>query len=381
MTSYKIEDAINKAGGVSFIVGGAVRDQLLGIDNKDVDYLVRNLTYSQIKEALDPIGRVFDQEIGGKVSTLKVVIDNEEFDIAIPRISEKSTGIGHLDFEIVLDPHAPIEMDLSRRDFTINALAKCTNGGHIIDIFGGIEDLKNKLIRTVGNPIDRFSEDPLRMLRALQFAARFGFEIEEETANAIKSLAPNLLTISSERIFMEFEKAWTKGKEDTLKFKCLLTNLGIGKTLFGDQFDPIAITIEGNNEDKVIGHFVSFFLNGGNYEMMRPTNIMIEHLQSAKKAAWYSPDMWKWLKRSELAILIQVFYKLGIPFVAKNLEHAQRMPLVPKELDINGHELMEMGLKGKQIGDVQQHLLCAIFNEEIENDKIKIIEWIKNGSE
>ena len=140
--------------------------------SKDVDFLIRGLTLKNIADALAPLGKV--SEVGQAFGVVTATIDGEEFDFAIPRTSETKTGDKHTDFEVVTDPSASVESDLGRRDFTINAIAK-DSGGRIIDLFGGLEDLQNKVIRAVGDPDSRFKEDPLRMLRAIQFAARFGF--------------------------------------------------------------------------------------------------------------------------------------------------------------------------------------------------------------
>lgn len=378
MTQHDITKAIQKAGGEVFIVGGAVRDELLGIESKDIDFLIRGLTYKEIEESIFHLGRVFDQEIGGKVSTLKAVINEEEFDIAIPRVGEKSTGSGHGDFEITLNPHASIEEDLSRRDFTFNALAKDVDGG-IVDKFGGLQDIEDKLVRAVGNPVERFREDPLRMLRALQFAVRLDFEIEEQTAQAIKEMKHLLPTVSNERIFMEFEKAWTKGKADNFKFIDLLDELEIGKELFGDDFDPMFFLLEGDDNERTTGSFVAFFLNGGNVERFRPTNDMMSHLQVAKHAMDNKPFIWKWAKKSQLPVLIKLFSQIGLVDVVSRLSHAWKMPMSPKELELSGKDLMELGLKGKDIGEAQQSLMNVVFSGLVSNKKEKLETWIRTN--
>ena len=378
MTKNKIIKAIQDRGGKVFIVGGAVRDELLKIESKDIDFLVQFLDFSQIKEAIGHLGKVLDQEIGGKISTLKATVDGEEFDIAIPRINEKSTGNGHGDFVIVTDPFAPISTDLARRDFTINALAKSSEG-EIIDVFGGQEDIKRRLIRAVGSPEDRFKEDPLRMLRALQFAVRLNFEIEKETAEAIRDLKSLLKTISNERIFMEFEKAWTKGSANSKSFIRMLNDLDVGSELFGNDFKPASINIEGSHEEKLIGHFVSFFLFGNpQFEMMRPTNEMVEFLNVSRKLDAFEMSIWKWIKRKHFPLLKKIFDKLddSTDIVAR-LEFSENKPISGKELDISGHELMALGLKGKEIGKAQNDLIAAIFREELANNKEDLKRWIK----
>ena len=212
-TIEKIEAALEQGGGESYIVGGAVRDELLPDTppSKDVDFLVRGLSLSDIVSILSPLGKV--KEVGQAFGVVTATIDGEEFDFAIPRTSETKTGEKHTEFDVETDPNAPVESDLGRRDFTINALAKDSEG-NIIDLFGGQEDLKNKIIRTVGDPNERFKEDPLRMFRAIQFATRFGFTIEPETLDAIKKNVGDIGSVAGERLFMELAKAWTKGSHN-----------------------------------------------------------------------------------------------------------------------------------------------------------------------
>jgi len=376
MAKEKIKKALAEAGGEVFIVGGAVRDELLGIPCKDIDFLIRKLDYSEIKDIIQHLGKVFDQEIGGKVSTLKAVVDGEEFDIAIPRIGEKSTGSGHGDFEITLDPHASVEEDLARRDFTFNALAK-SHDGAIVDKFGGLEDLERGLVRAVGDPEERFKEDPLRILRALQFATRLGFELHFETAKAIESHKDLLLTISGERILMEFEKAWTKGHADVRRFASLLRAFGIGKMLFGEDFNPSIVSHRSSHEEKVIASFVGFFLKGGNAEILKPTNNMMQHLNSARCALAEKPDIWSWAKKEHLIPLFHVFSDLEEEEIMDRLIRADSKPMEPKELDITGQELMELGFKGKMIGEAQRHLLRMIHNRPWPNVKQSLIKELK----
>ena len=375
-TVNKVRNAIQSAGGEVYTVGGAVRDEVLGISSKDIDFLVRNLEYQAIKQAILPIGKVVDQEVGGKVSMLKVVVDDEEFDIAIPRTEEKKTGDKHTEFDITLDPKASVEADLSRRDFTINALAKDAQG-NIVDKFGGMDDLKNKVIRAVGNPEARFQEDPLRMLRALQFATRLGFDIEPETAQSIKKLLKLFETISPERILMEFAKAWTKGKADNNKLVHLLKDLGVGEALFGPNFDPMPVQISGDSEEKIVGSFVGFFLNGGDHARMRPNNKMLNYLSMAQKALAGDGQIWLWLKREAIPVLHQVFSQIGMAEIADRLKRADSLPLKSKELAVDGKTFMQLGLKGKQIGKAQQDILQAIHSGETPNEKEAIIQWLK----
>ena len=258
-TIKKIQDAIKNIGGESYVVGGAVRDSMIPDtpESKDIDFVVTGVTLDEIEAALSPMGKV--NQAGKSFGVVIANIDGEDFDVAIPRTGEEKTGEKHSDFKVTTDPNAAIESDMQRRDFTMNAMAKDSDG-NIVDQFGGREDIKNKIIRAVGEPEERFKEDPLRMLRALQFATRFGFTIEPKTAAAIKKLSEEFKSISPERILGEFKKAWTKGAADSELFIKLLQDLGVGETLFGADFQPRAAKFSGSGEALVNGNFAAFFL-------------------------------------------------------------------------------------------------------------------------
>jgi len=195
---------LNQAGGRVFEVGGTVRDRLLGRAAKDKDLLVTGLALDAITKILRRHGEVFT--VGKSFGVLKFHPKDEpetEYDIALPR-KETSTGKGHKDFVVDFDPHLSVEVDLSRRDFTVNAMAIETATGKLIDPFNGEEDLKKRLLRMV---FDRaFEEDPLRLLRAVQFAARFKLEVEPATFEAMKKNAELIRTVSPERVSEEIRK-------------------------------------------------------------------------------------------------------------------------------------------------------------------------------
>ncbi|MDD5626836.1 MAG: HD domain-containing protein [Patescibacteria group bacterium] len=183
---------LEKAGFEGYIVGGCVRDFLLGKEPKDWDITTNAKPEEIIK--IFPDGR-YENKFG------TVVIS--EVEVTTYRIEAKYTDKRHPD---AVRFAAKLEDDLARRDFTINALAMGAKEGKVIDLFGGQEDLNNKIVRAVGNSEERFSEDALRLLRAVRFATELHFEIEEKTREAIKKLSSNLKFISSERIRDEFTK-------------------------------------------------------------------------------------------------------------------------------------------------------------------------------
>lgn len=177
-----------------FLVGGFVRDMILETPSHDIDIALEmdkdefESTFPNIK----PVGQSFPV----------YMIDGKE--VALTR-SEMSTGLLHSDFEVT-GTGVTIEEDLSRRDFTIGAMAIRVSTGELIDPFGGLNDIKGNIIRTVGNPFDRFNEDFLRIIRAIRFAGRFNFTIEKDTEGAIMMLRHHIITVAPERIKDELFK-------------------------------------------------------------------------------------------------------------------------------------------------------------------------------
>jgi tRNA nucleotidyltransferase/poly(A) polymerase len=197
-------DVLTKAGAELFEVGGPVRDRIMGSASKDHDMLCRHLPLRKVAALLAPYGKV--ATVGKSFGVVKFTprgASHIEMDIALPR-RERSTGTGHRDFEVDSDPEISVEDDLGRRDFTINAMAMSLTSGEIIDPHGGRADLDRHILRMVFPRA--FDEDPLRLMRAVQFAARFGFTIEDNTWQAMKRSAALIETVSGERIGMELRK-------------------------------------------------------------------------------------------------------------------------------------------------------------------------------
>ncbi|MBR6034277.1 MAG: HD domain-containing protein [Clostridia bacterium] len=189
-----IAKIIDENHGKLYLVGGAVRDQFLGIENHDEDYCVTGISVNKFKELFpDAITR-------GKAFAI-FDIDKKEFALAR---KERKTGLGHKEFEIETDESITIKEDLARRDITINAIAKNVLTGEIIDPYGGVKDLKNGIIKAV---TEHFKEDPLRAYRVARFASKFEFKVDKETIKMINSLKDELSTISVERVYAEFSKS------------------------------------------------------------------------------------------------------------------------------------------------------------------------------
>ncbi len=189
-----IEKAIREAGGNLYLVGGALRDELLGKTSHDKDYCITGLDAKDF-EKLFP-----DAKIRGK-SFAVYIIDGNEFAMAR---TELKNGKGHKAFEIKTDKNITIDQDLARRDITINSMAKDVLTNELIDPFNGKYDLDKKIIRATTT---HFKEDPLRVYRVARFSASLGFTVEENTLKMMKELKNELDTLSKERVFEELKKA------------------------------------------------------------------------------------------------------------------------------------------------------------------------------
>jgi len=197
------------SGGASdcLFVGGCVRDHFLNIattnvDSKDIDIEVYGLSYKRILKLLKPHFHV--GWVGQSFGTVKV--DND-IDLSLPR-TESKTGTGHKGFDVASDPFLDPAIALARRDFTINAMAIRIDGT-IVDPLHGLDDLRKGILRA---PTEAFCEDPLRVLRGMQFAARFGFEMESQTVELCRRVLPEFETLSAERIWAEWQKWAIKGR-------------------------------------------------------------------------------------------------------------------------------------------------------------------------
>ena len=204
--------AVKQKGGTVYYVGGYVRDMLLGIDNKDIDIEVHGITLGELTEILDGFGQRLSMGESFGIFGLK----GYTIDIAMPR-KEKLRGKGHRDFDTFVDPFIGTEKAAMRRDFTVNAMMMDVLTANVVDHFGGMEDLKNKILRHVCT--ESFPEDALRVLRAAQFAARFDFTVAEETVKLCQNIS--LTHLSCERVNEELKKALLKAKKPSVFFETL----------------------------------------------------------------------------------------------------------------------------------------------------------------
>ena len=227
--SYEVIRRLEKAGHEAVFVGGAVRDHLLNKIAKDIDIAT--------SAEPDEVKAIFTNtiDVGIAHGTVLVIIENETIEVTTFR-----TEGTYSDHRRPDNVHfvKTLREDLLRRDFTINALAM-TKSGQIIDLFGGEIDLNERIIRAVGNPIERFHEDALRMLRAIRFSAVLDFDIEAGTLQAIHDNAHEIKHVSVERIKIELDKLFT-GVNPVKGLSTLYTSqLGKELSLFNNKEEEL----------------------------------------------------------------------------------------------------------------------------------------------
>jgi tRNA nucleotidyltransferase (CCA-adding enzyme) len=201
----ELEEYVDSLGLDAYLVGGAVRDELLGLDSKDADFLVPGVDTEGLKAKLAPQGRVEDLVVAGRLVGARLYPRDRRIrrlapagiEFAPPR-KEVSTGPGRHDFEIVADPALSVEDDMRRRDFTVNAIARRLSTGEIVDPLHGSEDLERGVLRTVSP--SSFAEDPLRLVRALRFVSQLGFDPDEATLRQMRGEAKAVRLVSGERV-------------------------------------------------------------------------------------------------------------------------------------------------------------------------------------
>ncbi len=207
-----IAEAVSKEGGSTYFVGGYVRDLMRGLSGKDIDIEVHGIAPARLASLLERFGERL--EIGESFGIF--ALRGHAIDIAMPR-KEALRGHGHRDFDISVDPYIGTRAAARRRDFTVNALMQNVLTEEILDPFGGLHDLERGILRHIDEKT--FVEDPLRVLRAAQMAARFGFTVAEETVALCRTM--NLLTLPRERVMGELEKALLQAERPSVFFSVL----------------------------------------------------------------------------------------------------------------------------------------------------------------
>lgn len=264
-------------GAKTYYVGGCVRDELLGKENKDIDIEIHHITEDEFVSVAQELGIEIDF-VGKSFGVYKAFMDCTDFDFSFPR-TEKQIGEKHTDFEIVVDPFIGEAKAAERRDFTINALMKDAQTGKILDFFGGMKDLESGIIR---HCTEKFAEDSLRVFRAAQFASRFGFEIAPETIEIAKTL--DCTALPMERILEETKKAITKSETPSVFFK-ELEKMGVLELFFPplelELIDTLTKAAKELHPEKVTEIVISFIFGSSKLTITNQTEI-VEMIKSFK---------------------------------------------------------------------------------------------------
>lgn len=364
-----IIDKLTDAGYEAYAVGGFVRDKLMGREVSDID-----ITTSAVPEETKKVFADYIViETGIKHGTVTLLIDNVPYEITTYRCESGYTDSRHPDeVAFVRD----INIDLSRRDFTVNAIAYSHQNG-IVDLFGGTNDIDNKIIRAVGDPYKRFGEDALRILRALRFASVLGFEIEPKTSSAIFELCYTLNKVSPERIFAELKKLLCGiNAENVLKkyMVCLERIIPIKGgferiSLLPDDF-PMRLTC-------LCGSAVTAAL-----KYLRADNRTKQICAALSSSAPIPND------ETELKLYISSLGRETAKTVldyrrilfGEDEDHqgeriiASNICLSVSELAINGNDLLKHGIKGTDIGRIIKQLLYSVITNETENNKKALLK-------
>lgn len=358
-----IIQTIEEAGGEAYIVGGAVRDMLLKREPGDYDLATSFLP--------DEVMRLFPVVIptGLDHGTVTVVLDHIPFEVTTFR-SESTYSDRRRPDEVTLG--VSLEEDLTRRDFTINAMALKPAG--LVDLFGGQDDLAAKIVRTVGRAEERFDEDALRMIRAFRFMSQLEFTLDQETEQAIKHQKQHLQSVAIERVAIEFEKLLLgPGREAAL---AAMLRTGI------QQYMP-------HLNETIIKQLMALRFNGVSSDDVW-TLVLVAGLRPEALRAWKRSKKQEGRAKT-LAPLVQKEtlsdwqrYRLS----DEELEHLNEMTgrrheertSLPirrlQDLTVNGRDMVELGLQKKQIKEALHHLERQVVHRQLDNQREMLLKEV-----
>lgn len=379
-----IQEILKNFGEV-YLVGGLPRDLMLGIENKDIDLIVRKIPVDKLIEILEPFGKV--DFVGKSFGVIKFLdnIDKLDYDIALPRTEKMNGEGGYRGFDIMSDENLPIEKDLERRDATINSIAIDING-NIIDPFNGLKDIENKILKATS--IHSFYEDPLRVLRIIQFASRFGFKIEKNTWEEMKKNASKIKGISGERILIELEKIIKKG-DPMIGFK-LLMDSGVYDVIFGTHFTKFVGDVSLINKSKTLSEFIYSIIQDSVKDISKihtqrlKGTIDVGKEISALELAWENKNVSDLNSRLIAFKLYKIIpssfdLKLYPTNILKAISDLKsKYPKSVSDLQVDGSDLMELGLRGKEIAEAFNNILIQIYSDKLKNKKSDLINYLKS---
>ena len=375
---------LHKNGFDAYVVGGCVRDALRGKEPHDFD-VTTNALPEEISRCFCDFRTVDTGIVHG---TVVVVVDKENIEVTTFRIDGEYTDNRRPDSVSFTNE---LRHDLSRRDFTVNAMAYNEKTG-VVDYFGGKDDLKEQIIRCVGDPVKRFNEDALRIMRAIRFSSVLCFEIEENTANALFSEKELLKNISVERIFSELklllmgENAQSVLTNFFSVIKVILTTadadcvncikrapsdifIRLALLLYGDENAGKTVLQSLHSDNKTIKNvFELLFFRNADINGEIPLRRLISRIGTEQT------------KR-----LLHMKYAKGefdFDDLKTLLTLTDRTALdgcfLLKELAVSGKDIMNLGFKGEETGKILSCLLEKVIDKKLPNDKETLTEYIKS---
>ena len=371
---------LESSGFEAYFVGGCVRDALLGRDFFDID-----ITTNALPEQIEAI---FPKTIptGKKHGTITVIIDEHLIEVTTFR---SESGYDDLRHPLRVVFQNEIESDLMRRDFTINALAYNSKAG-LIDLFGGQSDLSLGIIRCIGNPADRFSEDSLRIMRAYRFASVLGFKIDKDTEDATYSCGEGLSFISGERVLTEIKKL-SLGKNPNVISKFLSSNY-LKRFGIGQPKTDLSKVLTADNDIKA-----AVFITCTDYDskllkdVLKINNLLLCQISNIEKIKSFNIPNSKPNIKQQLSILGEENISLYLSFIntiytsKKVLEITkyvneiieQNEPFCINHLAINGHDLLNLGVQDIKIGGILSALLSIVIENPSANEKNNLLSIAK----
>lgn len=376
-------EQLNKNGHRADVVGGCVRDYLLGKTPSDYD-ITTSATPGEMLEVFRDFRTI---PTGLKHGTLTVITDAEPYEITTYRRDGEYADHRHPDS---VSFTKDIANDLSRRDFTVNAMAYNSTDG-LTDLFGGRADLDARIIRAVGDPYRRFDEDALRILRAVRFSATLGFEIEKGTAAAAEQLAHLLSFVSGERIYTEIKKLMAgKNAYRVLSEHRTVIEAALGITGYTlpDQM-PFAPTPPDVRFFSLFAGYdnpVSIF--NSVCDRLKVDNAMRESgtavLGNLSRTLECAADVKLCLRDIGVDNTYTLSWLRSLLGISGTCIHCHVKSILEfgeayteRHLAVNGKDILALGYRGKEVGEVLEFLITSVIKDDLENDRDTLLNIAK----
>jgi tRNA nucleotidyltransferase (CCA-adding enzyme) len=377
---------LHQAGFEAFVVGGWIRDELLGIENQDVDIA----TNAHPQDMLKVFKEYPHSKVGEKHGTIGVKVGEHWIEMTSYRNDGLSLNARHPQKVSFV---SSLKEDLIRRDFTINALAMDYDG-RIIDWVSGLDDIQAKRIRCVGDPQQRFSEDALRILRGLRFMAKLNFKLDHETSQAMKSLCVLLDTLAVERVYSELQGIFSApypqlcfsyGREVMLQILPELNELPSSYFEALDQFASLSTSVA-----YLYASTTSDVLKQRLKHLKAPNDVIREACTLHELIQMDFNDLIqlkRQLGKTSVSLLKEA---LMMQDIIRNESHAaERIQSIDdwihneicvsiSDLAVNGHDLLHLGIQGKSIQYHLERLLDEVLHERLPNQKDALLEFVKH---